>query len=233
MGNGGSDARRTANGEQAQKGEKAHYSLNPCLVPVHCIEAGHAYHTESTTLATLIQICPVHNEETHFLQSYRYLGSTHQTPLALTCTCLQPTNPSPSPSSPELEILLIPIPPALPPLLLHLPQLLLPLVLLLLPPPRLLLRLDVRALLLHQLLRLLDACLLLGPVVLAHLVRDYADAAPRRYGPVGRNQYRLCKSSLAYVFQPNPIPAWPGMTVWNILPIIAARLPPANPAASP
>ena len=67
--NGERDIRCTAYGEQAQKGEKAHYSLNSCLVRVHCIKAGHAYHTEST-LTTLIQTSPVHNEETQFLQSY-------------------------------------------------------------------------------------------------------------------------------------------------------------------
>lgn len=85
--NGERDIRCTAYGEQAQKGEKAHYSLNSCLVRVHCIEAGHAYHTESTTLTTFDTNKSCTQRRNTVPPILQPLQSAHQTPLPLTCTC--------------------------------------------------------------------------------------------------------------------------------------------------
>lgn len=86
---------------------------------------------------------------------------------------------------PELDVLLVPITPALSPLLFCLPLHFQSILLFPRPPPSLLLCLNTRTLLLHELLCLFYAGLFLGSVVLAYLVGHDGDATPGCYGPVG------------------------------------------------
>jgi hypothetical protein len=143
--------------------------------------------------------------------------------------CVTCPPPPPAPILPEFDILFIPISPRFSPLILNPLRLLLLLLFFSCPSPRLLLRLDCCPLLLHELLCLFDTCLFFAAVILANLVRNNRDATPCCDSPIRRYPHRLCEcvSTLAH------LESLERLDREAILPRIAAKLPPANPAASP